>query len=525
MKKTAGVKKVKLTRSYLLSKQSLLWVTAFVAIGVVTLLISHAATGSYAIEPEDGSLGGNASSVSDAATSGGKAVLFAASANSNGNAPISAACKYSVAVTPAFCETFDSPYTGTKTQTGDLDPVLWGVSRLGTYTGGSVNGITLSHNLCAGGTNSPFSSTFGPGTPPPDDARICNGQYIESNNDGGSATDIDAYPKQPFNFAGRTGHVVFDVSSDGEGGHAAWPEFLITDEPVPGARLCISSDCFTTPISGGYVSANNEVGFTLAGGDNFPGGNTNVGTFYMTKGGSKTYTEFAPTIYNTITKGSTTAMNHFEVQVSTTRIDVYGTDAGGTTLKHVAGADIPNGGLGFSQGLVWINDVHYNARKAVEPDATGYQYDHSFAWDNLGFDGPKTYRDLGYDVPLANDTSNPGTNQNGDLEYGSEGYIVTTSGTVLPSITGVNKGHATSAKIVMNATTASSVPVTVAVTINGHTEPAHTLIDPFYWETFSIPVPVGDVVNGTNTISFTATGATVGIANISLIMVAGAPVP
>src|SRR5581483_9367686 len=41
------------------------------------------------------------------------------------------------------------------------------------------------------------------------------------------------YPKQPFDFAGRTGTVVFDVSDDSGGMHAAWPEFWVTNLPVP----------------------------------------------------------------------------------------------------------------------------------------------------------------------------------------------------------------------------------------------------------------------------------------------------
>ena len=41
------------------------------------------------------------------------------------------------------------------------------------------------------------------------------------------------YPKQPFDFAGKTGTVSFDVSNDTQGTHAAWPEFWLTDIPVP----------------------------------------------------------------------------------------------------------------------------------------------------------------------------------------------------------------------------------------------------------------------------------------------------
>ena len=38
---------------------------------------------------------------------------------------------------------------------------------------------------------------------------------------------------QPFDFAGRTGVVAFDVSDNTQGAHAAWPSFALTDQPVP----------------------------------------------------------------------------------------------------------------------------------------------------------------------------------------------------------------------------------------------------------------------------------------------------
>ena len=83
---------------------------------------------------------------------------------------------------------------------------------------------------------------------------------------------------------------------------------------------------------------------------------------------------------------------------------MWGTDPGSTSLRQLAIVD--NLGLTFTKGLVWLNDVHYNARKAIEPCECGTQWNHTFAWDNLAFDGPKTYRDLGFNVPDANVPAN-----------------------------------------------------------------------------------------------------------------------
>ena len=69
---------------------------------------------------------------------------------------------------------------------------------------------------------------------------ICNGQLREATNDNpsgvfdnGTVTVLAMYPKQPFDFAGRTGTVSFDVSNDSHGTHSAWPEFWMTDLPIP----------------------------------------------------------------------------------------------------------------------------------------------------------------------------------------------------------------------------------------------------------------------------------------------------
>ena len=70
----------------------------------------------------------------------------------------------------------------------------------------------------------------------PNDVRICNGKMFETVNDGGGVVNLNTYPKQPFDFNGRTGRVTFDVSADSDGSHGAWPEFVITDKPVPGVR-------------------------------------------------------------------------------------------------------------------------------------------------------------------------------------------------------------------------------------------------------------------------------------------------
>ena len=98
---------------------------------------------------------------------------------------------------------------------------------------------------------------------PPNDVIVCNGQLREASNDNvtggfeaGGVTVLAMYPKQPFDFAGRTGTVAFDVSNDTHGTHAAWPEFWVTDLPIPapfthfGSWIGESEEWLRDPVRG-----------------------------------------------------------------------------------------------------------------------------------------------------------------------------------------------------------------------------------------------------------------------------------
>src|SRR5262249_34901062 len=74
-------------------------------------------------------------------------------------------------------------------------------------------------------------------------------------------------------------------------------------------------------------------------------------------------------------------------------VEIWGADAGSTTMKMLAVAD--NANITMTRGVIWLEDVHYNACKFDN------QCDHELAWDNVGFDGPTPYRDLTFDVPDA----------------------------------------------------------------------------------------------------------------------------
>src|SRR6185437_3747161 len=129
---------------------------------------------------------------------------------------------------PAFCDTFDAP-AGTGNRSGQLNGTVWGASRTigieGNNFGQSLyNAWAPTQMQLCSGTQTVMA---------PNDIQICNGQMREAVNDQGSVSVLAMYPKQPFDFAGRTGIVTFDVSNDTLNNHSEWPEFWITDKPVP----------------------------------------------------------------------------------------------------------------------------------------------------------------------------------------------------------------------------------------------------------------------------------------------------
>ena len=94
------------------------------------------------------------------------------------------------------------------------------------------------------------------------------------------------------------------------------------------------------------------------------------------------------------------ALNHFEIRINQSRIEVWGSDAGSTAVRLIASAD--NANITMTRGVIWVQDMHYNASKAgCCGGVDGRQTTHTFAWDNIAFDGPKPYRDLTFDVPEA----------------------------------------------------------------------------------------------------------------------------
>jgi hypothetical protein len=404
----------------------------------------------------------------------------------------SSPCRFETATQPAsvaLCETFDSP-AGTGNRAGQLNGVLWGVSRTSQMENPSQGAmdawLPTQVNACGA------TRTIVPDNYP----LICNGQLVEGLDDGGNYTVQAMYPKQPFDIAGRTGTATFDVTADSEGPHAAWPEFVYTDQPVPSPHHEEASQS---------DFARNSFGFNLASNT---GTCTTVDTMYVTRNYAWEALPFQQ--LGCVQKSSDPArLNHFEVRISQSHVEVWGTDPASTVMKELAAVD--NANLTLTRGLIWIEDIHYNA------DKFNTQGRHTFVWDNVGFDGPSLPRDLAFDV---RDSLTPTGDGTGSVNLG---YAFSGDGTPLKlQVDGLyNVAQAAGAILTFNF-----FPYDVggiSYRINGHGW--HTVAWPYAdnttysWRTLGLPVPLSEVQAGTNTIEFGVMKSG-SIANVDIILVA-----
>jgi hypothetical protein len=433
-------------------------------------------------------------------------------------------------VSEAFCETFNQP-AGIGNRAGGLNGTLWGVSR-NTGQSGIGGGIAddwtapVAANQC--GQQVSVSADK--------DVTICNGQLSETSNDGGTVSSLAIYPKQPFDFAGRTGTVVFDVSDNSQGTHAAWPEFWMTDKPVPDPFVH-NTTWYSVPQNGfglrfgSVCKGQSGCGFWCA---HAQAASADPNAYYVTVDSAVVVRNYVPEDLSYLTTGASFKVNavgcvkeatgpgnnnHVELRISQNEIDVYATDAGTMSPLYEI-ATITNANLTLTRGLIWLGDGHYNG------DKFNTQRTNTFTWDNVGFDGPILPRDLAFDVP---DALVPGIMQQDTVDTGLQlGYDVPADGTSLkltvPEVYNVAKAQA--GLLTLNYT--STTPVTLSYSLNGNAW--HTVPWPFpagngvtSWQTIAIPISLAEVVTGNNTLELKTSAASL-VSNLDLIMVGAAGV-
>jgi hypothetical protein len=299
---------------------------------------------------------------------------------------------------PAFCDTLATPSPGGRS--GDLDDVKWSVTRISNgYNPGQGAWITypLGTGLICGKTVT--------GMVPPADYQICtdsNGPHLTQTADDGGGNVVSSFrPRQPFDFAGRTGVITFDLGGRQAGGHGFWPEIMITSDPVPAPYQ---------DLIGIFPYPRNGIGIEMAGQPDCdyrsadpPYTHNHVSTIKLIK--DWVVSGWGPNDMQADYKGTgkpsgppcypvnDEKMNHFELRVSQNTIELWGTDPGATTLRLLAKKDGIN--LPFTRGYVNFQQAHYNSGK---DDHINIPKTHTFNWANVGFDGPVLPMERGYDV-------------------------------------------------------------------------------------------------------------------------------
>jgi hypothetical protein len=194
-------------------------------------------------------------------------------------------------------------------------------------------------------------------------------------------------------------------------------------------------------------------------------------------------------------------MNHVELKISQNQIDIYATDAGvapsPATLRRIA--VVTDANLSFTRGLIWLQDVHYNADKAESGPNIPSQKQHTFVWDNVAFDGPFTYRDFSYDALDANRPAAGNTVNLGKASAANQ----TASWDVLNMPA---NPKAASVRVLFNFYQESPSKI-INVIVNGH---AHSTPWPypdtegFRMRTLAVTIPITDLVSGTNVVQIGA---------------------
>lgn len=433
---------------------------------------------------------------------------------------------------PAFCDTFDAP-AGTGNRSGDLNGTVWGVSRqLGPINSGQgqYNAVvpTLMHRCGQDVT-----------VQPPNDVAICNGRLVEAQSDQHGVTSLAMYPKQPFDIAGRSGIIAFDVSDDSHGNHRAWPEIWYTDQPIPvpfdhfSSLQSVPRNGFGVRFAGycppdvpgcgvRFVCPDEPADVPVITVDSAVVVNNYVSNdSFMDVGTGSISVQMVDCVKASSGPGD---MNHFELHVSQNKIDVYGTDAGTTSpLKKIA--VISNMALTLTRGLIWLEDVHYNGDKDGPDQGT-----HTFTWDNVGFDGPLLARDLAFDAP---DRLTPvGSNYPDLINLGWPTSSNASTPLTLTIADVYNVAHATAALLTFNFYTDN--PATVSYRLNnGSWHDQAWPFPPCYMQngfvscglrTIGVPVPLSEVQGGTNIVQFMVSDG-IAISNVDLVLVGAGGIP
>jgi hypothetical protein len=424
-------------------------------------------------------------------------------------APVRGSCGLDM---PAFCDDFEVPSPGGRG--GDLDEKEWSVARIDNAmnpTQGQLDAWPPTTTSACGKENT--------GVVPDNDYFFCAGGSTPSMHLNNSYDDHEMFTiqsfriRRPFDFANRTGVIAFDVGAKSQipGGHGWWFNVFISQDAGPIPYQEANAEAL-------YVKAG--IGFEFEGAFNCESGGgagvlNAVSNIFLEENYAITHTygwndigpagKHEPICFKTQEE----VMNHLEIHISQTKVQVLASDAGDPQSLRVV-AEVDNVNLPLSQGYVSFQHTHYNAHKSGLPVAYT-----TYHWDNIGFDGPTYPTPRAYDVP---DSLTP-LPPNGFAGLNVGYQLGKDSMSKAPiTLANVDLTGATSAALNLNAGAFMSGDE-IGYRFNGGTWRSYPHSFPTSDQggrVLSIPVDLADLMNGNNTLEMKSKSGFVTGANMDL---------
>jgi hypothetical protein len=295
----------------------------------------------------------------------------------------------------AFCDTFDAP-NAQRGRAGELDFNRWSAGRMHPQ-GVGVNGVAVGVGMAVIPT---CRAGVADHVWPDDDMLICDANAQLASSHLMIATAAQNYGqnglriRQPFDFSGRTGKIVFDATVDPLGGLLGWISLAITEDPIAIPAFAIYGNDEGTILPKNAV----EIHFEATPQND------------LTVGGLHVFKDYVDKIYTPDSSLPTASyrsqqMNHFEVLISEHGIEVHisPTSTDGVTFAapafvYRAPIEVP-----FSRGYVQLS-VHNHATLKYSGPGAGFGFDTPIdasvaRVDNVGFDGPVIDNWREYEIP------------------------------------------------------------------------------------------------------------------------------
>ena len=293
----------------------------------------------------------------------------------------------------AFCDTFDAP-SANKGRAGELDATRWSASRAAPQlpSGGGV--ATAIGPATIGSCRSGLPAQVYPSQ----DALVCSANAsiasphllvaVAAQNYGQNSYRI----RQPFDFSGRTGKIVFDADASVLNSLIGWISVEVVEDPTNApsfiAGIYDNDEDGSIPRNGFELQLQNRCdGYVTTP-------HVGLRMLMLYKNYKATTLEApAPPVCVDTKPGH---LNHVEVEVSQQSISIWATpysvdgkSFGSAVLLHSAAVNLP-----FSRGYVSIT-THNHASEKYSSDTMDAWV---ARWDNVGFDGPVVNKWREYEV-------------------------------------------------------------------------------------------------------------------------------